>query len=430
MRRMMTQAVATALVLTASAASSAWAQANGTPTRAGTEIKNTATASFTDANGNTYNDVTAEVTLVVAFVAGPTVDGPTAAPTPTSPSTGNRLTYTLINMGNDFDGFQLTVTPGPGITVTGYEFNGTVYPDLASLNTELAKVENRVDYVGNADGNPTSLEVVVIYDVAPNQGNTTITVEAGSTRDGGSVGIEGTDIYPVATYAVVVDWVDSLQARLPSADPATQIYEAHFTVEVPATASGGTFDLAVVASHPELTIVSVNGTTGSNGTVAVASGSTETVVVRYTIASNAAAGLEAVLTLTATLQVDPVINSSASTIVRVIRPAITFTKAAHLDDGSGNAPAAAQISSEVEPGAVIWYRLTVTNANADAAPAVDVKVEDVLPDALEFLAVVAEVGNWTFSTDQSGAVTTVTATLNGQLAVGGSASFLIKVRVR
>src|SRR3981189_3022720 len=67
-------------------AQSAGAQA----TPEGTVITNTASASWTDANNNTYTAVTANVSVTVGFTAGVTTTSP-AIVTPTSPSTGNTL---------------------------------------------------------------------------------------------------------------------------------------------------------------------------------------------------------------------------------------------------------------------------------------------------------------------------------------------------
>src|SRR3712207_499648 len=56
-----------------------------TPTPEGTVITNTATASWSDANNNSYTPVTASVSVTVGFAAG--VDAQSAATvTPASPS--------------------------------------------------------------------------------------------------------------------------------------------------------------------------------------------------------------------------------------------------------------------------------------------------------------------------------------------------------
>src|SRR5690348_18369640 len=95
--------VVMALAIMALAAPTLRAQS---PTPEGTVITNTATVSFTDANGNTYSSVSASVNVTVGFVAGVTVTGPNTA-TPASPSTLNTVTYTIQNIGNGTDQVQV-----------------------------------------------------------------------------------------------------------------------------------------------------------------------------------------------------------------------------------------------------------------------------------------------------------------------------------
>src|SRR5207237_9792332 len=66
------------------------------PTPEGTVITNTASVSFTDANGNTYSAVTASVSVTVGFVAGVDVAGAAGA-TPAPPSRDTQLPVTVHN---------------------------------------------------------------------------------------------------------------------------------------------------------------------------------------------------------------------------------------------------------------------------------------------------------------------------------------------
>jgi hypothetical protein len=132
------------------------------PTPEGTVITNTATVSFTDANGNTYSSVNASVSVTVGFVAGIDVAGAASA-TPASPSAGNTLTFTIQNIGNGTDQVQVAenISVGSVITVTSYVFNATPYATLAALNTALA--------AANITQGST-ITVQVKYDVAANKG--------------------------------------------------------------------------------------------------------------------------------------------------------------------------------------------------------------------------------------------------------------------
>src|SRR5205085_4625685 len=148
-----------ASVLTLATASLLHAQS---PTPEGTVITNTATVSFTDANGNTYSTVSASVNVTVGFVAGIDVAG-AASVTPGSPSAANTLTFTIQNMGNGTDQVQVAenISVAGVITVQHYTFNAANYATLAALNVALA--------AANVTQGST-ITVQVSYDVAANKG--------------------------------------------------------------------------------------------------------------------------------------------------------------------------------------------------------------------------------------------------------------------
>src|SRR5690242_536431 len=147
--------LASALLLAASA-STLRAQS---PPPEGTVITNTATVSFTDANNNTYTNVTASVSVTVGFVAGIDVAGAATA-TPASPTSGAQLTFTVQNIGNGTDHVQVAenISVAGVITVTGYVYSGTTYASIAALNTALA------GGAGVAQG--ATITIKVNYDVA------------------------------------------------------------------------------------------------------------------------------------------------------------------------------------------------------------------------------------------------------------------------
>src|SRR5947207_6502329 len=129
-------AIAVALLMTLVATPTLRAQS---PTPEGTVITNTATVSFTDANGNTYSSVNASVSVTVGFVAGVDVAGAASA-TPASPSSNNTLNFTIQNIGNGTDHVQVAeaISVGSVITVTSYVYNATTYATLLALNTALS----------------------------------------------------------------------------------------------------------------------------------------------------------------------------------------------------------------------------------------------------------------------------------------------------
>jgi uncharacterized repeat protein (TIGR01451 family) len=389
------------------------------PTPEGTVITNQATASYTDANGNTYTDVTAQVAVTVGFLAGPDVSSP-ATVTPASPSTGNELVYTITNGGNGTDQFSVTPTAGTGVTITGYKLGSTTYATLAELNTALA---------GTNVAQGGSVTVTIVYTVAPGQGGATIPVEleATSVRDNTKNDASSTDVEPPVSAAVNVTPDGATVSRLPS--NGTQ-YTATFTVQNTGNASD-TYSLSALSGNTgTVTIDGISGTGVSGGQVTVAAGGSATVSVTYTV-EDVAAGSTSTITFTATSGNDGAESDAGDVTVTVIRAAISMTKVAYKDDQTTVIDGAAVDPADrtVIPGETFYYLITVTNTGGAAAS--DVEVTDVIPAELRtgFTAAAASdnVGDFDFAYDAG--TFTLTATLNGTLAASGSASFWVEVTV-
>jgi uncharacterized repeat protein (TIGR01451 family) len=402
------------LTLGVLAVATATAQPATAQTPEGTVIRNIATVTFTDANNNAYAAVADTVDVTVGFAAALDVTG-AAAVTPASPSTANVLTFAIGNIGNGTDTVSVgeTISVAGVISVTGYQINGvgTVYASLAALNTALSAV---------AIAQGGSITVDVIYDVLAGQGGSTTnyTLTATSRRDGAVNDAATTAINPVQTFGVAVtpDGGQLLQHLPTNAAPAYQ-----FTFAVQNTGNG-TQNFNLTASSPGsavITIVSVNGTAGTTSTLAaLAAGASQNVIVEYTIAS-VAAGSTDTLYLTASPAGDPGTTDDGFADVTVIRPALAIVKEAWLGDRS------AQIAGDVLPGDFIEYNVTVTNTGT--APAASVVVTDALQVAdVTYISNENTGGAWTSISFSS---PTVTATLNGPLAAGGSAEFWIRVQV-
>jgi len=453
-----TAAVAVALAM--APATEAWAQLpeNGAPTRAGTKIVNTATVTFTDANENAYDPVSESVELEVAFVAGVEIAA-TNKPQPKSPGTGNWIEYTITNLGNDDDYFQVSANAGAGITVTGFSL---VHPDnaaegdwlsLVDFNTLLAQAQQHRDYVGNnggwdtPQGTPsenTELVFYVRFDLDPDfDPAAKLEVTATSGRDpqeSDSVDAGDATLDPEYVYDVAVTAQDATQQRLPTANPAdvNQQYQAVFTVENKASGSDFTWTLSVDPGA-NVSIVSVAGTnlTGgpTSGSLTLNNGQSVDVTVTYTVAAAAAAGTTEDLIFEVASADDDDVSDSAQTQVRVVRPSLSITKQA-FQTRNGDPIAA----GGVVPGATIWYRITVTNAETNGADAVDVTIEDVIPDALELLGTdedASNTGTWSITTGTNGngeTVVTIKPVDGGNdprpMAPGETGVFWIEVRVR
>lgn len=392
------------LLLAPLAATPALAQ---TPTAEGTVITNTATASWSDANGNTYTPATASVSVTVGFAAGLDVVSPATA-TPLSASTGNEQPFTITSGGNGVDSVTVSASAGAGATITGYKLGSTSYPTLAALNAALA---------GTPIPAGGSITVTVVYSVAAGQSgqNIPLALTATSRRSTGTSDTSTTTLSPIATAGISVTPDAGTVSRLPS--NGTQ-YTAVYTLTNPGGV-GGTYNLAAsTANGAVLTIVSTNGTAGASGSIAVGPGATQTVNVVYTIAS-APVGTTVGLTLTATSSTDPAVTDVGNYTITVIGASITMTKEAFRD----NQTSAIGGADRVLPGEYIQYKITVTNTGASAAS--NVSVGDPLPAQVTYQSASGDAAGWTIG-ESSG---TVTAGL-ASLAPAASRYFWIRVRVK
>lgn len=386
------------------------ARAQG-PTAENTVITNTATATWTDANNNTYTPVQASVSVTVGFLVGVDVTSP-ASVTPASPSTGNAVAFTISNIGNGTDSIRVTPTIPAGLTATGYRVDGTTYLTLADLN--LALSQRPVAAAGN-------VVVEILYTVAPGLGGQTlpVTLSATSRRDG--VTATGTDasttnVIPTIARGVAVTPDGGTRDRLPS--NATQ-YSEIFTVTNNGNATD-TYSLAAsTAGTGTVTIVSVQGNAGTTGSLSLAAGGSNTVTVVYTVA-NAAAGATEPLRLTATSTNDALITDPGEVTIRVVRAQLSISKEVFRDNRTSVIAAA----DRVLPGEYIQYRITVTNAGGADASAV--RVDDALVASLQYDTSSGDLAGWSFSALGAG----VRADLTGALAPGASRFFWVRARVR
>lgn len=410
MRTIRTQLAVAGLAIAALFALDAGRASAQGPTPEGTVISNTATASFTDDNGNTYADVDASVDVTVGFLAGPTVSDAGSA-TPASPSTGNVVTVTIDNNGNGDDQFSLSASADAGLTITGYTYSGTTYGSLAALNAALAGVTV-------TPGN--SIDIDIEYDVATGQGGNNLDIDytATSVRDNTSSDSGTFTVTPTTAYAVTVTATSAAQSNLPSNGVQ---YTVSFDVENTGT-QNETFDLdASLSLGTVVTIVSVNGVGGASTSLLINSGATASIDVVYTV-GNVAAGASEDITLTATSQTEATATANDAVTVTVIRPAIAMTKAAYRDDQTTLIDNGA--GDEVLPGETFQYRIDVTNNGT--ADATSVEVTDPLAPALTYVSAAGAVaGQWTIN--EAGG--TVTATLNAALPAGATRTFWIRVTV-
>lgn len=399
--------IASAVLLAAAPAARAQATAEGTT------ITNTATVSFTDANANTYGTQSASVSVKVGFKAGIDVSSAATA-TPSSPSTGNELNFTLLNGGNGTDTLTVATTAGTGITITGYKIGTTTYATLAALNAHL-------DTTGIARN--SSVVITVVYTVASGRGGQTsaLSLTATSDRDADTTNTARTDtsstnVTPTVAAAVSVTPDNSAIDRVPNSATVTT-YTESFTVTNNGNASD-TYTLAASTDNPTM-ITGISITGGS--TVTIAANGTATVSVTYSIAAATANGTTGQLTLSATSQNDGTKNDTGDYDIRATKAVLVIAKAAFRDNQT--TAITNSTSDPVKPGEFIYYRITVTNnGNAEART---ISVSDVLPSEVTYNSTSMDAAGWTLS-HSSG---TVTGTLTS-LSAGASRFFWIRVAIK
>lgn len=398
-----------AIVLFTSLVSAQSAGAQATPE--GTVITNQATASWTDANSNTYTAVNASVSVTVGFTAGVGVASPVSV-SPASPSTGNLLNFTITNTGNGTDSVgTVSTTAAAGLTITGYRIGATNYANLAALQAALNILP--LASAGN-------VVVTVVYDVATGQGGATlpITLTATSKRTPATSNVSTTNVTPATNRGVVVTPKAATIDRLPSNGVQ---YSQVFPVQNTGNASDVFNLVATTAPGTAITVVSVNGTAGSSSTATIASGATTNITVVYTVA-NVAAGSTDKLTLTATSQASALATDPGDVTVRVVKAALTIAKVAYRDNQT---TVINNTTDRVLPGEFIQYRITVTNAGL--ASASSVSISDALPAQVTWQSSTADVpAEWTLSQ----AAGTVTGNLTPALAASGSRFIWVRVQVK
>src|SRR5213593_3982375 len=375
----------------------------------GTVITNTATATYTDANSNPYTAVSGSVSVTVGFKAGVSVTANTPSPSSASPSTADTMTFTVANAGNGTDSMTISenISVAGVITVTGYRYGGTTYATLAALNTALATV-------GIAQGGSITLKI--IYNVASGQGgvSTVYTLTANSRRTPAASGSAFSTITPATVYGVATspDGGQNVQ-RLPGSG-----YSFTFTVGNNGNGNDNFDVIATSPGSPVITIVSVNGVAGDSIRISLAPATSTNIVVVYNVA-NVAGGSTDTLSLLGRSVGQPATTDQGFMDLTVIKPNLTLTKAAYLDDG------VTPVASGVVPGQIIRFRFTVTNGGASSAS--NVQVTDALPAQMTYVSTSSSTG-WTVAVVGQNVTANYTGT-GGVLAASASATFELRVSI-
>lgn len=379
-----------------------------TPTPEGTTIESQATATFTDANDNTYDEVSDTHTFTVGHEAALTVTSP-ATVSPEAPSTGNQLDFEVANDGNGPDSVLVDPTVDSGITITGFDVGAESGLSESELNDYLADEE-----IASGD----DLTITVNYDVDEELAGdeADLSVELTSRRDGSVSSQSTTSVEPPFNFDITVSDVTGDQDRLPTASASSYTHEFDVSNE---SGTSATFDLDVEpSSSGVLSVVSVDGSTGSTTQIELDSEESRQIEVEYEV-EDVDRGATSDLELTATQDTDSEVTDSASPTITVIRPELSVTKEAFRDDQTTSISE----SDEVQPEEVFWYRVTISNdGDSDAE---DVEVVDELSEYLNYQDHEADESGWTISVDGQ----EITAVLDEPLEEGVSRYFWIQVEV-
>lgn len=391
----------------------------------GTEIWNKATATYTDANNNTYASIADSVSVTVGFQAGITVAPDGGSQGPASPSTANTMTFTVTNVGNGVDTVQVgeLVTDLQAVFDSiGYRWNTNDYQTLAALNTALSTYEL-------AAGANTTIDVV--YNVAADKGGETANYQltATSVRDGGESDPGDYDINAGESYGVTV--VETATASDTAAVSRLPSNGTNYTVQFTVTNDGnGTENFVLQTTQipgTAVSVVSMAGTGVSQGgnpdsaqVADLGPGSSVDVTVTYSVA-DVAAGTVDTLVFTAFPVGDPGTTDDARLEVTVVKPSLTITKQAFTDAGLTT-----PVAGDVLPGQTIYYRVTVSNASG-TADASSIDVDDDLPSEVTYVNHGDDSSGWTI-TKLDGPPEHIDATL-ASLAAGNSAYFWIEVTI-
>ncbi len=331
-------------------------------------------------------------------------------------TSGSNATYTLTL---DNNGPQTAAGP---ITVADTLAVGLTYVSATSVGWSCSAAGSVVTctWAGNYfKSTPTTVTITVFVTPAAGTSVTNVArVSYPGNDDTNLANNVATTVSPVTLRTVATTPDGATTSRLPSNGTN---YSQTFVVTNTGNVSDSYTLVASVAPAGIVTVASVAGVAGTTATsAAIASGATANVVVVYSVATGAATGASATLTLTATSIVTATSTDPGTLVVTVSRAGIVMTKALFRDDRTTLVTGGAAVTA----GEYVQYRVTVSSTGG--APAATVSVVDAIPPEVVFDSTTPDAAGWGFSLAGS----TLTANLAGALAAGASRYFWIRVRVK
>lgn len=415
---MMTAMVAAIFALVLAKPASAQHPTSNTWTAAGTKIKNKATASYTDARGNTYADVADSVEVTVGFRGSIAVTRGTASATFDANTTGNTVDFTVTNYGNGVDSVNFSLANTSSFTGLQYCVGTDCFSSAAGIDT-----------IQIASGG--SITVTIKFNVPAGAGGDTASfkLSGDSKRDATDTADSDLTSLDVRLNGSVAVTGGSASVVPTNYNGTTRMYySASFKVTNSQTGSA-TYNLSQsVSGDADVSSIRITDCSGNTITsLTIGYNTFKNACVEYNVASGADAGDAATISLTATASNDNTISDGNDYSVTVIKAALSISKKAYLANGT------TEITTETpKPGDTIWYKITVSNASG-AAQASSVVIDDDLPTQITFdssdsAATNADGGTpaWDFTGTTD---THVKATIT-TLAANASRSFMIKVVIK
>jgi len=272
------------------------------------------------------------------------------------PGTNYTVSFTVQNLGNANDSYDLLTTKLPGtaltiVSITGSGVTQGANPDSAR-HASMAPV--------------ATATVTVTYNVAGSAGTKdTLTFTARSVASPSSTD-NGRLTLTVTGFSISVTPDSGVASRLPSHGTN---YTVTFTVRNTGSGSDNFDLLARRLPDTALTTVSIAGsgvTQGSNPDSArlanLAAGDSVVVTVTYAV-RNVPFGTRDTLVFTARSVAGPTNSDNGRLTVTVVRPSLTIGRTVRLADS-------ASLAGSQGPGTVLRYRITITNGGTSNAAGV------------------------------------------------------------
>jgi uncharacterized repeat protein (TIGR01451 family) len=332
-------------------------------------------------------------------------------------TSGSNATYTLTI---DNNGPQSAAGPH---TVTNTLAAGLTFVSAAGAGwtcTNAGQVVTCTWAGAYAKNSPTTIAIVAFITSAVATSVTNVATVADNGDDSNLANNTASTTSAVTVHRVATTPDAATISQLPSNG-------VNYTQTFVLTNNGNVSDdynlAATVAPAGVVTIISVAGTAGSNGTTlptAIGAAGTRNVDVVYSVATGAATGASAKITLTATSTATGSATDPGDVTVTVARAGITMTKQLYRDDRATLVTGAANVST----GEYVQYRVTLTNGGTASARLLG--LSDPIPGAVTYDSATPDAAGWTIAT----AAGTLSASLSSTIAAGASRFFWIRVRVK